>query len=498
MDPIDGAKGDWVIKLPPDTANEHEIEITFKPDAAADGCKSVFLVQTSKSVAYKENGEEYTAKHKEMYKKAKDNPYQHREDDEVDDPSGHPVSIDHAKCEGDPFYNGRDLYQDPEKSEGDATARPNPTPTVGKDDPKTPFDNKKDVISKIVISLETCAICAETGEILGCVTWKSTATPTNKGKPTLDAEEEKPPSETFKKALRKYMEKHAKTKDGVTRWYCPDPKGPWIGPGASADDDPYDEHHSDPWGFPMPDGFKTAWVDPPAEGDGSAGEGSGGGEEEGGSNEEPGGGSEDEPPGEGQFYKLDPDRVGEGMQFGTVEEALSVCAEDPSRTAIKFTWAGDQVKPILGVVLAPQGDLSSSALSPFVDNRTEFSNDFANGLRTLPVDPETMHKLVEQLARFPTSLDYSGGPAIITLMGRLGSADAAAYTGQLSVTDVGAVSRAALASTKPGTELRAALRYLANNFGDGAVRPQKSSISAAIWLLSLLGLALLLVIVLLR
>lgn len=451
---FDGASGNWEIVTPPDTDNPQEVQFKYTPDAAANGCRNVFLVQTSKTVAYDEAGNKITAKHEEMFRRPNDNPYLHRANDRVDDADGDPVSIDHAACEGDPFYNGNDLFQD-EGGRGDATTNP-PKPTDAKDDPRTPFETKRPEIKRIVVTLETCAVCAENGSILGCVRWQSVATPDNPGKPTLLSTDEERPTETFRGALRKFMESHARARNDITHWYCPDDRGAWIGPGATAEDEPFDEHANDPWGRPVPDGWKRTWIDPPAS-----------------TTTEPVPETptpepapetptpDPAPPG-GEFMQLDPEQVGGGQRFRQLDEALAAALEDPARAVVKLCWSGDQIKPIRGVAFAAVADLAPDELGRFVERTSTFDNDFTIGLRVIVVDPDALTGLLRGLQTTRES-NASAGAVAVTVIAKLRTSAAAAHTVQLTRSQLAAVLGGLQIEQPLTTELRMALRYVANN-----------------------------------
>lgn len=449
---FDGESGNWEIVTPPDTENPQQVQFKYTPDGAENGCRNVFLVQTSKTVAYDEAGNKVTAKHEEMFRPGTDNPYRHRADDRIDDADGDPVSIDHLACEGDPFSNGGDYYQDV-GHRGDATTNP-PTATDGKDDPRTPFDNKRPNIKRTVVTLETCAVCADSGSILGCVRWQSSATPDNPGEPTLLSTKEEPPTETFGAALRKFMESHARARNGTTHWYCPDDKGLWIGPAATAEDDPFDEHVNDPWGRPMPDGWKRAWVDPPTPAPPAPAP----------TTPEPAPETpapEPAPPG-GEFMQLDPEQAGGGPRFRHLDEALAAALEDPARAVVKICWSGDQIKPIRGVVFAARADLAPDELGRFVERTRTFSNDFTIGFGVIALDSGTLAELLRGLQRVRES-SGSAGAIAVTVIAKLRTPAAAAHTVQLTTSQLGAVLAGLQIAQPPTDELRMALRYVANN-----------------------------------
>ena len=193
---------------------------------------------------------------------------------------------------------------------------PFPKPTELDDTPgsRNPngFNNRfKKNIKKIVYSFETCAICADTGEILGCVTWKTELSQGEGGKISVDNNEGKP-SNTFKKAFKKFIKTHTKKKKGVLHWFCPEtgkkkPSGKKVkGPKGTT---------SDPFGGAVPSGLKSNWVDAVKK---------------------------------GEQTKLDENKANTTNKK-PLRQIINDNWDDIERAGLKFTWAGEQIKTVASV-----------------------------------------------------------------------------------------------------------------------------------------------------
>jgi hypothetical protein len=335
---IEGAKGTWDVDITDNAPPlEDKIKISFTPKKNPTGCKNIRLVQTVQVEAFNEKGDKVGKKAADIYVDQKDNPFKHRADDEIVDGDGNVFAIDHLSCEKDPFYNGDDLQDS--KSQGDATTDP-PTPTELDDNPRISFgpDKKADIV-KVVQTFQTCAICVDTGEILGCVCWKSESTrnPENKGQITLSSgTKECAVSQALKDALKKFMENHTAKKEGdpKIRYYCPDDKT---------------------FGEPVPEGMLKiiAKVDAPVK-SGTI-----------------------KPMFMTKDILIRRMAIGSAQRMPSMADSLKHVIESPGSSAFKFTWTGDQIKTIPSFLLSPV-ELRESVIASILENRPEMSNDFAS------------------------------------------------------------------------------------------------------------------------
>ena len=288
MTDITGTNGTWdysIIGTPPEM-----LRVAFFPNPGT--CKDVRLSQRVSKTAWDAQGRLVTDNPAEMFKPGQ-NPFAHAKDDIIDHVltggSTPPTYIDHVACNGDPYYNGDDPMD--RASAGDATAQP-PTLTKMDDSPGGPMAGVRDTIVRIDMEFETCAICAESGEIFGCIRWMCRVTRDNQGKiAILTKDHDVPASSAFQAAFHAFVSRHTKTdSDGALRFWCPD--GP-VKVGGSI---------VEPWRGTVPDGFRKRWL-------------------------------ESRTP----EFALEPALVGGGDRFASAREALRACIETPEHSAIKVT-----------------------------------------------------------------------------------------------------------------------------------------------------------------
>lgn len=467
---IQGENGDWTVEITKRTGGPEDpivftmdtIVITYTPKEDKKGCKNIRLSQTWKVVAYNEKGEKVTSDKKKFYKNPKDSPFEQQEDDYIEDENKDLVVIDHIKCEGDLFYNGYDIKD--KSSQGDATSKP-PKPTTLRDTAGFTFGNKKPNIKKIVLTYETVAVCADTGELLASIRWQCVSTPTDKGEITLISTKEGKPSETFKKAFRKFVETHnseTKNSEGKLelRWYCPETSDKIKGPGGIL---------KQPWGAIIPEEFRKKWIkskapELPKKAERVKEQGC-----RGNLCNMTGLSHGIEPEGEGGTMKsgeivVDEDRVGGGQYFESPTEALGAGLNTIERAALKFTWSGDQAKTVKGILFTSYRDISPEDISPFIECSDQFINDFhALDVHFLPT--ELMHHLLDLMATHAEDLESSNGPATVSIIANVGTEKAAAYTGALTPEDVASFIVEAALHESVDQKTLDIFHYIGLNFG---------------------------------
>lgn len=412
-------KWDWTIK----PGNRDKITITFTPDKKVK-CSNIRLAQIVTNIAYDANGKEVPGPPKDWWKDPKDYPYGHNEKDFVTDEEKHVVYLDHVACEGDPYYNGDDKGRD-DPSRGDATTTP-PKGTTLSDNPSAPLSNKNPKITRIVYIFETCAICADTGEVLGCFVWTMEGTAKSPGKITVNSKDkDQGCSKTFTQALDKFLTNHIKKgDDGKPHWYCPETSPTVKGPTGVV---------KNPFGGEVPPGFIDKWQKP-----------------EGGAVK--------------KNVQMEGSKVGGGLRVKSLESVLAACLGNLEAAAVKFTWSGDQIKTRPSVVLSPLTDLEAQDIAPFIEADDRFSNDFV-ALYTVPVTKALMRDLIARLAEFSDPLVNSTGPVTVTLMANLRTKRAAALTVMLETPDMGRLMVEVAAHTDVDEEILETLHYLALNMG---------------------------------
>ena len=463
---ITGEKGDWEIEIIKRESGEPEtrkdtIKIKYTPKKNETTCKNICFVQTVTLAAYDSEGNKVASRIDEVYTDPMYNIfYKHTKDDEIEDNSNI-VVVDHLECEGDPFTNGDDTLKD-----GGSKGSTNPLTSANFED--TPGitvgtrDKKKNIV-KIDQIFEISAICADTGEILGSITWKSVSTETDYGEIELTSEKESKPTKAFEKALRKFVKTHSRTKQtngvGVTRWYCPETSPIIEGPGGI---------FSDPWGNPIPEGFLKKWLT----------------SEETGLGKDPCGGtvflkalevnlimplresmySEDLGIKSGKELNLQKSETGGGQHFESPKEALDAGLANIGGCAIKFTWSGDQTKILGGILFTSFRAISPEDISPFVEKKGKFINDFS-ALEARFVPTALMQHFLDMMTFYAEPLQSSHGPVTVSIITNVGTEEAAAYTGALMPEDVASFVREAAMHETVNQELVEVLHYIGLNFG---------------------------------
>ena len=415
---LSGAKGTWEIEVKPNSPGKQDtIIIKFTPKHDSKGCSNIRLAQAVKSTGYDKNGNIIARNNKQIYKPGK-NPFSHKEDDTVDN-----VYIDHLRCEGDPFYNGEDTPHD-DPSKGDATKTP-PDTTEMSDSPwrTIPDPDNNNKITKVVDEFETCAICVDTGKCLGCIKWKMVADKNDGSQISLVSTKEEKCSTAFKKAMKQFMQHHAKIDptDKKVKWYCPDTKGTIKGPGGQT---------GKPYGGEIPEGFRKEWVEVAPK---------------------------------KTKVKKESKKIGMGKKMKDLRSAIAFSLETIDQSAIKFTWSGEQTKTTPSVIFTTEPDLEPEQIAPFVQLEERFANDF-QAINVYWVSIDTMQQFLELASRLEEHDDPLEAPITVTIMGGLAS-DGAAYTFQ-AFQEQFFDYVAELASLEgAGTEVFDALQYLAANFG---------------------------------
>jgi len=422
---IKGQHGEWQAHI--FDGDPDKMLIKFFPHYRADGCSDIRLSQTVTVRAFDRNGSVIGGTFGGICKDPAASPCLHFDDDSVTGADGYPVVIDHKKCEGDPYYNGNDIPQD-KSLPGDATSTPPESTELG-DAPNTGFADKNARIAKITKLFETCAICTHTGEILGCIKWKSEATPSDGGDVSLGGANEQPASNDFKNAFREFVENHTGVKveggKAVLRWFCPDTSKDIKGPGGKTDD---------PWGGPVPDGFRSLWLRVKEVTEWYAME-----------------------------LHFERGATGGGSRVA-LDEALKRAQAAPERSAVKFTWAGDQTKSTPSVILTGYHALSAKDVAPFVYDESGFANDFGSTVVYF-LSPDQQQKLVSLLSERGRKLAASHGPVMVALLVDVGGPSASAAVGQLAPTDVREIVVPLAAHEGTTDEILRGLAYLGENFG---------------------------------
>jgi hypothetical protein len=427
-DRIDGTYGSWTAETN-HTVEPEKIAIKFTPKRGT--CKDVRLVQHVKAIGLDNDGKRIAKENDELFDDPTDNPYGWEKPDSVKNPGDVPVYIDHLKCEGDPYYNGDDHPQD-ETSKGDSTSTP-PTPTEMTDGPGIPlhgpggFDDIKADVATVHKIFETCAICIETGEILGCIWWSSVSSRTHQGRITVHTgQHDEPGSETMKKALKKFIGRHTrKDRNGKLHWFCPE-TGAMKGLVPEKYAERIFQSGISVRTLTRPSVFSAAPMS--------------------------------------TVIAVQRGHVGGGALLEAPELALARSIASPHQAALKFTWSGAQEKTVPSLVFSALTDLSSADIAPHVRDEPRFANDFM-GLRFVPATSDFMSMLLTRLQAHADELREITGVVTISIIGDIRGDDSFSYTGTLESSQLASVLdevNPAVADSGPG--VREALTYLSLNF----------------------------------
>ena len=394
--PMDGDHGTWnwtphVGGARPDgSKGKDSIDITFTPKASAN-CKDVRLTQTVTIKAYNAAGEHIASSLSEIFDPIPGN-FRHLAANHIfikEDGRWVEVFVDHVACEGDPYYNGDDVPHDT-ASKGDSTIAPpgTPAPTTMFDGPGGFFQggNVRPGIVRIVVTFETCAICAADGRILGCIKWTCVSTSTDAGTITVLSTVEGDPSDESKRALKQFGSRHtvwALSPDGKPHWFCPED-------GRVKHGLPETTYRR----IVFNQVITMAPIAPPK-------------------------------PLEHGFrrIKLRADHAGGGSTI-PFDQIQTIAQADYGKTAIKFTWTGTQIKSVASLVLRGSDNIDNAAIEPFVEPGEMFENDFSH-LSAVTVSHNTLSAILMALTEQQSDSEQVR-PVVVTTMAQLGEEKAAA------------------------------------------------------------------------
>lgn len=454
MSVINGNKGDWRVRV---NRGQEPESITFQytPRQDANGCPDVRLAQTSKRMAFDAAGNPVDVSDG-VQAAGLDNPFEHRKDDEITDAGGTKRSMDHRRCEGDPYVNGGDPEEQP-ASKGDATKDP-PDPTINSDAPGGAFAVIKPNIQRVVVDFEICAVCAATGENLGCLQWKSiwerVPPPRDEqrtGRIEFDhVQAEQPPSKGFTLAFWRFLINHVKgTPDGKTRFVCQEPK---------AGEDPNRGEAPEPL-------LKRLLAKPEEPAGGGGGGGGGEGEDENGS-EEPGADRR-------QGFLIDPDDedLGTGLRHASLRDAIKAALADPTAAAVKLSWAGTQAPALPSALFAGPLGIAPVLVAPFIESQSDFASDFIR-ISTQVLNKEHLRLLIKALGKAAKRPGSDGLVALSLISQVHDPGRARAFTLRVSGDRVAGVMDRMLSLKGVSAAERAIYQYVFLNFRESAYNPQ--------------------------
>lgn len=442
---ITGVNGVWEIEIEDFLVFADTIRIKFLPRKNPQGCKNIFLAQTCMINGYDQEGNIVSRRGEDLSKDPADNTLGYSEDDAILDENGNAIGIDHLTCSADPFSNGTDLH-DP-FSRGDATTG---EPTEMSDTPRAALRLKlfKDNIVKIVFYFETCAICLDSGEILGSINWQVTFTRAKEGKVELTSSQEGPPSENFKKAFQKYVENHARQcltePDHLLRWYCPETSYEIKGPFGE---------FCCPYGLEIPEGIRKKWIPDfiPAL--------------------EPGGIRK---PITGKKVVFKNYELGGGRQAETFDEILKLGLKDPGSAALKFTWSGNQIKSLKSILFTPYQEVNPKNIAPFISRSNKFLNDLT-ALEAFFVTTQQMKTMLKLIAESAKLNKQPKAYASVSIIANMKGKEAVVLTMKLDRLNIDSFVKKAALHKKTTPEILEVLHYLGLNFGSlGGNHPEKT------------------------
>jgi hypothetical protein len=340
---IQGSNGTWTFHIDKNPGNrKDDVTITFVPKAGVN-CKDIRIIQAVSLTAMDRHGVPFKGMPENLIFKRGQNPFAHRKGVMVRGTDGNQWSIDYNSCEADPYFNGDDALHD--------IGEHGPDKSSITDNPGSDFTDVNVGIDFLEMNFETCAVCNETGECLGCIKWRATAHRGGKqGESELiDPLAPDPCSETVPKATKAFVKTHTKVDDdGVRRWFCPDDNtfGPEIPPKA------YKRF------MDVMLALRQIEMRP---------------------------------------YREDT-RIGNGTLITEAEAVLAAAQADPVRAAIKFTWAGTQSRTIPSLIVSASDELTPEDLLPFEQNDPRLDNDFV-AMRNLVTNGTVILRSFEMLLR---------------------------------------------------------------------------------------------------
>jgi hypothetical protein len=397
---VTGENGDWQLTTGRATGGKNdEIVIKFTPKKKGT-CDDIRLSQAVTKIGYDKEGKAVARNSDELFTEPKDNPFGHTRKDDVEDKDKNATHIDHKACEFDPYYNGDTPLQSV-PSPGNNTSGPPGKPTAMGDSPGGPLTGVKDDIVKVVSTYETCTVCIETGEILGCITYTSTTTRDDEGKiDIVTKDKDKSPSDSFEKAFKKFAGNHQeKDGSGTLRWHCPEQGVRVMDPDAKKLIEPT------PWGPEIPEPFRKKWL------------------------------AQRQPWFLGQ-ERIGDARIGDRRFAVAPEQIYGKGFSSPDRCAVKFTWSGLQDKNTPSVVFSAISDLAPAEIAPFIPDEARFRNDFTL-INFQPTTSALMRDLVASIGEIGVS--NNNGPVLVTLAVNLRSESATALVGSLEPGQLGSL-----------------------------------------------------------
>jgi hypothetical protein len=253
------------------------------------------------------------------------------------------------------------------------------------------------------------------------MSWRSTATPTDPGTITVEPPDKETANETFKKAFEKFVKNHTKKdENGILRWWCPEVDGTIKGPTGST---------SDPFGLPVPEGFSKKWL-----------------------------AAAPKP------LKLEGFFVGGGRRIEDPVAAIAAALQDAESAVVKFTWSGEQDKPVPGVALTALEDLTPEDIAPHVEQDQRLTNDL-QALVAQPVTVELLRAVLVELRELAELLARPDGPVSVSVIAGVRSDAAASFTGTLEPLQIRALMQRLALHPDADQPTLEALHYLAINMG---------------------------------
>src|SRR5579871_2373729 len=317
---VQGNNGTWTFHIDKNPGNQADkVTITFVPNPGGI-CKDIRLIQIVSLTALDRHGVPFKGMPENMIFKPGENPFTHRAKKMVRDRGGDPWTVDYRSCEADPYYNGDDAFQDIGTHGADKSDM--------WDTPGSDFTDVNLGIDYLEMNFQTCAICAETGQCLGCLKWRATAHRGGKeGECELiDPLAADPCSDIVQTATQAFVKTHSKVNDeGIRCWYCPDDDrfGPEISPKA------YKKFMDAKLALRQMD------LSP---------------------------------------YREDM-RMGKGTLIKDAGAILAAARVNPEGIAMKFTWGGTQSRTVPSLIFSAY-ELTPEDVVPFLRDAPRMGNDF--------------------------------------------------------------------------------------------------------------------------
>jgi len=297
----------------------------------------------------------------------------------------------------------------------------------------------KPAIVKVVKHFEVCAICVDTGAVLDCMSWTSTATrvPKHSGDITVNPTGSGTSSGAFDKALKQFVKTHTVTANGKKSWKCEQDgkKGKNSKTGKLLP--PIKNAFYQMWSPPDQTGMQ--WEDSDDSGEMVA---------------------------QNTFrvHHIAPEAIGGGRFSPDLIEVLELMAANPGQAALKFTWLGEQDRTVAGVLFAGNPEVSTADIASYVVPDYRYGND-TTALVSVGITDYLLLNILDGLSSLVGTLAKGKGSVGVAAIANIDDCKGPAYLGEIPAEYVDFLLKGASIPEEEQQETIDALGYLILNMG---------------------------------